>query len=110
MYEYSAIIERVLDGDTFVALVDVGFSITIKEKFRLARIDTPEVFHPSNIDEKNLGIIAKNRVIELIEGKKVTISTYKSKDKYGRYLAELILPDNSNLTNVLISEGLIKKK
>ncbi len=48
MYEYKAKIIEVYDGDTFTFEVDLGFSITVKEKIRLAGINTPEVRGKSN--------------------------------------------------------------
>ena len=37
----AATLERVLDGDTFVAQVDLGYRTWITQKFRLRGIDTP---------------------------------------------------------------------
>ena len=41
LYTYVATLERVLDGDTFVAQVDLGYRTWITQKFRLRGIDTP---------------------------------------------------------------------
>ena len=42
MYEYNAIVERVVDGDTVDLRIDLGFSVWISERCRLIGIDTPE--------------------------------------------------------------------
>ena len=42
MYEYAVTIRRVVDGDTVDLLIDLGFSTLIKERVRMAGIDTPE--------------------------------------------------------------------
>ena len=42
MYEYKAIVDRVVDGDTVDFIVDLGFSVKIKIRTRLAGVDTPE--------------------------------------------------------------------
>lgn len=34
MYQYSAIVNRWIDGDTVDLIVDLGFNIKIKERFR----------------------------------------------------------------------------
>ena len=43
MYEYAVKeIKKVVDGDTVDIVIDLGFSLTKKERVRLAGIDTPE--------------------------------------------------------------------
>jgi micrococcal nuclease len=104
MYEYNAEIIDVYDGDTMTFLVDLGFSITVKEKLRLAGINTPEVRGP----EKENGYKVRDYVKKLILGKKVKIRVYK-KGKFGRYIAEVILPDGKNLTKHLIEKNMGKE-
>ena len=41
-YIYKAKLERVVDGDTIDALIDVGFDIWIKKRIRYKGIDTWE--------------------------------------------------------------------
>ena len=60
MYEYKAKIIDVYDGDTFTFEVDLGFSITVKEKIRLAGINTPEVRGKSKLE----GIVVRDYVRE----------------------------------------------
>jgi len=88
MYQYKAIVDRVVDGDTLVLLVDVGFSITIKEKFRLNYINAPEL-------STKEGQAVKQIVIDKLQGKSVEISC-EGKDKYGRWLA-VIYQDGVNI-------------
>jgi len=40
MYEYKAIINKVIDGDTVDLIVDLGFNISIKKKFRVLKLNT----------------------------------------------------------------------
>jgi micrococcal nuclease len=42
MFEYRAKLVRCVDGDTVELDVDLGFKVTMREKFRLTGIDTPE--------------------------------------------------------------------
>ena len=42
MYEYRAIIRRVVDGDTVDITLDLGFDILYNNRIRLLGIDTPE--------------------------------------------------------------------
>lgn len=83
MYQYNAVVDRVVDGDTVVCIVDLGFNITVKEKFRLARINAPEM---STTD----GIVSKTVLEEKVLNKKVLLQSEKQ-DKYGRWLATISL-------------------
>lgn len=101
MYEYKATITSVYDGDTVTAQVDLGFSIGFKTKFRLARIDTPEL----RGSEREQGLIVRDLVREKILGKEVTVKTNKDKTgKFGRYIAEIII-DGLNLNQWLLDNG-----
>lgn len=107
MYEYKAKIIKVYDGDTFTFEVDLGFSIKVKERLRLARIDTPEL----RGDEREEGLKVRDYVRKLILNKTVTINVMK-KGKYGRYITEVIYMGNghpNNLSDHLIAIGMAKK-
>lgn len=43
LFTYSATVTQVVDGDTFHALIDLGFGITLAQRVRLRRIDAPEI-------------------------------------------------------------------
>ena len=59
MYEYQVKeIVRVVDGDTVDVIIDLGFSLTKKERVRLAGIDAPES-RTTDLEEKELGLDAK---------------------------------------------------
>ena len=110
MYEYRATIIKAYDGDTVTAEIDLGFNIKITEKLRLLRINTPEL----RGDERELGLISRDRLREKILGREVIIKTKKDKKgKYGRYLAEIIFETEDGLINVndwLVTEGLAEYK
>lgn len=97
MYEYKAKVIRVVDGDTMICEIDVGFSIKIKERIRLRGINTPEV----RGTEKKWGLEVKEIVRDIIEGKDITLQVYK-KGKYGRYIADIII-NNVQLSEYLLS-------
>ena len=59
-----------------------------KQKVRLLGINTPEVRGP----EREKGLVSRNRLRDLIDGKDIIVSTYKVKGgKYGRLLATIFL-------------------
>lgn len=106
MYEYSAKIVNVVDGDTVDAVVDLGFNCSIKERFRLFGIDAPEV-RTKDLEEKERGIASKIFVEEMCLDKQVTIRSKKDrKGKFGRYLAEILLTDYVlSLNQLMLKEG-----
>lgn len=104
MYQYKATITDVYDGDSVTAIVDLGFKIFTKLKIRLAGINTPEI----KGEDREAGLVSKDRLTELILNKEVIIKTSKDKqEKYGRWLAEIYLPEQAQSVNqLLITEGL----
>lgn len=97
MFTYVAKVERVVDGDTIDVSIDLGFSIWHKVRLRLAGIDTPEV-------STEFGKLVRDHVRSALEGQTVTITTTKT-DKYGRYLAEVFVNENS-FNKVLVDIGM----
>ena len=91
MYEYKAIVNHIVDGDTADLDVDLGFNTWIKKlRFRLAGIDTPES-RTQDLTEKMYGLMAKDRVKDLIPvGTHVIVrSTLDKAGKYGRVLGDI---------------------
>jgi len=86
MYNYKAIITRVVDGDTYDAEIDLGFNIKVKQRLRLKDVDTPETWRPKTESERAHGMKASQYVMELIEGQQVTLTSVKSA-VYSRYEA-----------------------
>ena len=88
-----AVCERVVDGDTFDFFWDLGKKTFVKERTRLFGANTPEIWGvKKESEEYALGCKARDRVIDLIEGKEVIIQTIKdTKGKYGRYLVNVFI-------------------
>ena len=111
-YIYRAKLERVVDGDTIDALIDVGFDIWIKKRIRYKGIDTWES-RTRNLEEKALGLKAKARTKELLEKVSSKSGYFRLKSyglgKYGRVLGELFIMDVDgkqwNINETLITEG-----
>ena len=89
MYTYFVkSVDRVVDGDTVDISIDLGFSLTKKERVRLAGIDTPES-RTKDLAEKKMGYQAKDFLeMHLMEAKRLTVKTEKD-GKYGRMLGWL---------------------
>ena len=105
LYHYRALITAAYDGDTVTAEIDLGLKTVVKgEKLRLHRINAPEMRGP----EKIAGKAARDYLRHRILGKEVVIETFKDKrGKYGRYIAEIWLPENDGYTNM--NDELVEK-
>lgn len=91
---------RVVDGDT----IEVDGSV----KVRLIGIDTPETVHPSKPVER-MGKEASAATTRLALGQRVKIHTdVQERDKYGRLLGYVYLPDGSMLNSELVRRGYAK--
>ena len=108
MYEYSAEVLRVVDGDTLDCRIDLGFDVWVKKRIRFYGINTPES-RTRDLEEKKRGIAAKARVVDLLrgdEGRFILIS--HGVGKYGRVLGEILIDFEDvvlNVKDVLIAEG-----
>ena len=75
MYTYKAQISRIIDGDSVVCLIDLGFSVMLKQSVRLFAIDTAET-RGGTPETKALGNLAKDYLKnELPEGCTVMLRT-----------------------------------
>lgn len=99
-YRYSAEVLRIVDGDTFDALVDVGFGAYRKIRVRVEGINTPE----TKGEEKPEGLRAKLRAEQLIEMLDVIIQS-KKKDSFGRWISRVWLSDGRDFAQVMLDEG-----
>ena len=111
-YIYRGKLERVVDGDTIDALIDVGFDIWIKKRIRYSGIDTWES-RTRDLAEKAKGLEAKARNKELLMEVSSKSGYFRLKSygvgKYGRVLGEIFIEDKDvkqyNINKTLISEG-----
>mgnify|MGYP003338125146 CR=1 FL=1 len=103
MYEYGIKFLRVIDGDTFVCNIDLGFGIWLNDQHcRLHGIDTPEHDTPEGkkcILETQFWF---NNALDKLE--KISIQVEAKADKYGRRLVH-VRTDRSPCT---LNEQLVK--
>lgn len=103
---YRAYGLRVVDGDTIDIIIDLGLDVYRTERVRVAGVDTPEL-RASDPAVRAKAIEAKAFTAAHTEGRLFTVRTYKSGDeKYGRYLADVLLPDGMSLAALLIATEL----
>ena len=111
MYTYKIKLDRVIDGDTIDANIDLGFDISVKKRIRFMGINTPES-RTRDLEEKARGLAAKDRVKQLLEGCNTIQLTSHGVGKYGRCLGELfvdMVDGQEKLTLESINELLIKE-
>ncbi len=112
-YQYKGVLQRVVDGDTLDVTIDMGFAITTRQRIRLAKVDTAEIFRvPKASEAYREGIKAKEYVEKRLQENPdgFIIETLKQPGKYGRYIGEIFLPDSDiSLNDELLQKGLAKK-
>ena len=81
-FVYEAYPYRVVDGDTLVLDIDLGFEVVIRRRVRLAAVDAPPL--------KETGGRAALRFVqeELARAEEVVVKTYRA-DLHGRYVVDL---------------------
>ena len=121
MYEYKALLKRVVDGDTIDVYVDLGFSITMEMRLRLADIDTPEL-RSKDEAEREAAQAAKKFVEDYIGNNPLLIRTRKTssgkeRTTFGRFVADIwvvrtdtasglgLNPELKFLNQVIVEEG-----
>ena len=90
MYTYKITVDRVVDGDTIDANIDLGFDVSVKKRIRFMGINAPES-RTRNAEEKVKGLAAKERVKGLLEDAETITVKSHGVGKFGRCLGELIL-------------------
>ncbi len=97
-------VERVVDGDTFIAEVEGE-----RTRIRMLGIDTPESVadHPERITEE--GLVASDYTKQLLEGALVFLEyDVEKKDHYDRLLAYVYIKQGNDyvmINRLLVEEG-----
>ena len=116
MYEYNAVVDRVVDGDTIKCTIDLGFNTWKKVTVRMEGINTPES-RTRDKEEKKLGLAAKARLIEILDynDNKCTLNV-SGLGKFGRALASVYVDalyhttsSKTPITTFNVNQQLIKE-
>ena len=113
MYEYKALVERVVDGDTIDVIIDLGFKTWKKVRVRMEGINTPES-RTRDLEEKKRGLAAKDRLVEILElNNNECILQVSGVGKFGRAIASVFVTslspthEDSSLTLINVNQQLI---
>lgn len=114
-FEYFAKVKEVIDGDTLVADIDLGFNVVLaNQKIRLNGIDTPES-RTSDLVEKKYGVMSKNFTKQFVDNCKdkyiiVKTEINEETEKFGRVLGRVYNPESKlELNEELIKNNLAVK-
>lgn len=100
MFDYRAVVVRVVDGDTVILDVDLGFGVWLRyQSFRLVGLNAREHADTGGKEAK------ANLESRLPVGTVATVTSVKN-DKYGgRFDAEIIVAGGVSLNRELIHDG-----
>jgi len=96
-------IVKIIDGDTFDCIMDLGFDVLLEARVRMMGIDTPES-RTRDLEEKKFGLLAKQWLKDNLHGEIViTTAVDNEKGKFGRILGT-VWAEGKNLNQSMIDE------
>ena len=100
-YRVKSIV-KIIDGDTFDCIMDLGFDVLLEARVRMMGIDTPES-RTRDLEEKKFGLLAKENLMEKLDGEELIVTTEvdNEKGKFGRILG-WVWADGVNINNQMI--------
>lgn len=99
LYTYMASVERVVDGDTLIAMIDLGLKTKTSQRLRLRGIDTPEI-------TTKRGKYVSDYVKKILTKQEfIIVKTYKD-DKFGRMLADVFYLPKEKDPAAVAAEGI----
>jgi micrococcal nuclease len=110
LHHYNCKLIRIVDGDTIMVEVDLGFDISVKIGVRLLGIDTPEINSSYGLEQK-AAHKSELYLSQLLQDEELMIRTKKD-DMYGRYLCIVYVKsthEDININNLMLNHGLGKK-
>ena len=109
VHAVPAVVDYVLDGDTFAAQVVLSDETKITVRVRLINVDTPEINGDCDA-EIDAAYRAKERLEDLLPIESTIDLQNIKDDKYlGRIDANVILSDGRDVGDILVKEGLARK-
>jgi len=98
LHTYLALVEKVVDGDTLLVRIDLGFDVWKTQRIRLRGIDTPASTTPKG--KKATAYVTK----ALAKAQFVVIKTY-TVDMYYRYVADVFYHPTLKRKETVFAEG-----
>jgi len=98
LHYYVAALERVVDGDTLILNIDLGFDVWKRQRIRLRGVDTPEAGTPEGKRATAFVQSALRGVMRMV------IQTHKI-DMYGRYVCDVFYMRGESDSERIFREG-----
>ena len=96
-------IKKVIDGDTFDCIMDLGFDVLLEARVRMMGMDTPES-RTRDLEEKKFGFLAKEWLTDhLSDSIIITTVVDNEKGKFGRILGT-VWAEGININEQMIDE------
>jgi len=96
-------IVKIIDGDTFDCIMDLGFDVLLEARVRMYGIDTPES-RTRDLEEKKFGLLAKDWLENhLNDDILITTALDNEKGKFGRILGT-VWAEGTNINEKMIEE------
>ena len=101
-YRVKSIV-KIIDGDTFDCIMDLGFDVLLEARVRMAGIDTPES-RTRDLEEKKFGLLAKDWLgNHLNDSIIISNELDNEKGKFGRVLGT-VWAEGININEKMIDE------
>ena len=101
-YRVKSIV-KIIDGDTFDCIMDLGFDVLLEARVRMYGIDTPES-RTRDLEEKKFGLLAKDWLgNHLNDDIIITTELDNEKGKFGRILGT-VWAEGININEQMIEE------
>jgi micrococcal nuclease len=120
-WEYPSKLDRTVDGDTVIMILDLGMHVYRHERIRLARCNAPEMSTPegkvaASYTSQWMALVSNPTELARVHVHRISVSgpdpewpfvvRTVSQDNYGRWLAEIWrTTDNRNLSDDLLQSG-----
>jgi len=98
LYTYKAYVKKIIDGDTIWVIVDCGFKTWVHQKLRLRGIDAPGITTKEGMESYKF-------VCEQLKGLPFVVIKTHGRDKYDRYLADILYLEGSNDPQEVLRRG-----
>jgi len=96
---YPALIERIIDGDTVVARLDLGLGVEILQPVQLAGVNAPE--RHTDAGKQAIAYVQERLLHRAVT---VAINRQRPRDTFGRLLG-VITVDELNFNQALLDAG-----
>jgi micrococcal nuclease len=94
LYTYKFTLDRVVDGDTVMGRVDLGFNLGADVRVRLEGYDSAETWRPASVEEEKAGRVVKAHLVDMLKEEELILKSHKL-DIYNRPIGELYIGDQS---------------